>query len=184
MSDPPPVPAAISLPELFREHERWLRTLAQARLQDADLVDEILQNVALAVVQAEQRAVAVREVAPWLYRVLVRHCLLCRRQLGRRRRLQSQIEIRHAGQAVDGQAADPLGWLIAHERQSLLQRAMSELPERDRELLSLKYLEGWSYRQMADSLGVSFVTIESRLHRARRRLRERLEAHLHDEEFL
>ena len=42
---------------------------------------------------------------------------------------------------------------------------------RDRELLVLKYVEGWSYRRIAEHRGSTERAIESRVHRARGRLR-------------
>jgi RNA polymerase sigma-70 factor (ECF subfamily) len=73
---------------------------------------------------------------------------------------------------------DPLEWLLSDERMQLVRKALTGLPRRDRELLLLKYTEDWSYRQLADHLGVSCGAVESRLHRARKRLRHEL-ARLH-----
>ena len=51
---------------------------------------------------------------------------------------------------------------------------MGRLARRDKEILLLKYTEAWSYRQLADYLGISTSAIEARLHRARQRLRDEL----------
>jgi RNA polymerase sigma-70 factor (ECF subfamily) len=40
----------------------------------------------------------------------------------------------------------------------------------------LKYTENWSYRQMAERLGISQSAVEARLFRARERLRDALAA--------
>jgi len=40
--------------------------------------------------------------------------------------------------------------------------------------LLLKYTENWSYRQLADHLGLSASAVEARLHRARQKLRRQL----------
>ena len=45
---------------------------------------------------------------------------------------------------------------------------------RDSEILLLKYAEDWNYVQIADRLGVSHSAVETRLHRARARLRDAL----------
>ncbi|NQT38292.1 MAG: sigma-70 region 4 domain-containing protein, partial [Planctomycetes bacterium] len=50
------------------------------------------------------------------------------------------------------------------------------LSRRESEILMLKYTEDWSYRQIADRLGISASAVESRLHRARHRLRSELAA--------
>ena len=60
---------------------------------------------------------------------------------------------------------------MAKERSALVRAAVDQLPERDAEMLMLKYGEGWSCREMAERLGISVVAVESRLHRARERLR-------------
>lgn len=66
---------------------------------------------------------------------------------------------------------EPPHWLMARERSELVRAAVAGLGEQDAEILLLKYTEGWSYRQLAEHLGLSEGAVESRLHRARERLR-------------
>ena len=60
------------------------------------------------------------------------------------------------------------------ERQALVRHSLGRLHSRDREMLLLKYTQQWSYEQIAEHLGVSHSAVESRLHRARQRLRHEL----------
>lgn len=53
--------------------------------------------------------------------------------------------------------------------------AMAALPEKLRTPLLLRYMEDFSEREIAQALGVPVTTVKSRLHRARRMLREELE---------
>jgi RNA polymerase sigma-70 factor (ECF subfamily) len=55
-----------------------------------------------------------------------------------------------------------------------VRQAVACLPRRDAEMLLLKYTEDWSYRQLAEHLGISTSAVEARLHRARGRLRSKL----------
>ena len=71
---------------------------------------------------------------------------------------------------------DPLAWLLTLERQRLVRQGLARLAPRDAEILLLKYTEDWSYRELADRLGVSTSAVEARLHRARQRLRDELAA--------
>ncbi len=71
---------------------------------------------------------------------------------------------------------DPLEWLLADERQKLVREAVARLPRRDVEILLLKYTENWSYEQLAQRLGATESAVESRLHRAREKLRRELTA--------
>ena len=65
---------------------------------------------------------------------------------------------------------------FADERKDPVRQAIAQLPRRDVEILLLKYTENWSYEQLAQHTGASESAIESRLHRARRRLRKQLAA--------
>ena len=159
---------------LLREHQRWLRTVVYARLQDPQAVDEVMQEVALAAVEQKAPLADPAKVAPWLYRLAVRQALLYRRRQGRQRKLLDRYAQRQIGLADSSLRPDPLQWLLAAERRRLLQRALERLPKRDAEILLLKYTEDWSYRQIAEHLGTTEGAIQLRLHRARRKLRQHL----------
>ena len=74
----------------------------------------------------------------------------------------------------ESSSPDPLGWLLLDERLALVRASLAKLAPRDAEVLMLKYTEGWSYRELADHLGQTEAAIESRLHRARGKLRDAL----------
>ncbi|MHC4931042.1 MAG: RNA polymerase sigma factor [Planctomycetota bacterium] len=59
-----------------------------------------------------------------------------------------------------------------------VREAIASLPPRYREVLALRELEGLSYNEIASVLKISIGTVESRLHRARARLKRRLENHV------
>ena len=52
-------------------------------------------------------------------------------------------------------AGDPLAWLLHGERDTLVRRAVARLPPREAEILMLKHVEGWSYREIATRLGTT-----------------------------
>jgi RNA polymerase sigma-70 factor (ECF subfamily) len=52
---------------------------------------------------------------------------------------------------------------------------MAELPAEQREVLAMVAIEGHSYREVADTLGVPIGTVMSRLARARAKLADRIE---------
>lgn len=159
------------------QHDRWLRTVAVARVKERQAVDEVMQEVALAAVKQAAPLADPTKVAPWLYRLVVVQSLLYRRKCGRRRRLNDRYteEVRN-GDGEAKQEADPLTWLLANERRALIQQAMGNLAARDAEILLLKYTEHWSYHQIAAHLGIGHAAVEARLHRARGRLRQELAA--------
>jgi RNA polymerase sigma-70 factor (ECF subfamily) len=168
---------AIDWQAVLAQHQRWLRTVVLARVREPQAVDEVMQEVALAAVKQAAPLANAEKVAPWLYRLAVLQALLYRRKCGRRRRLA----VRYAEQVErsNGQPSatpDPLSWLLAKERRSLIHRALSHLAPRDAEILLLKYTEDWNYHRIAGHLGISHAAVEARLHRARARLRQELAA--------
>ncbi|MBN2475985.1 MAG: sigma-70 family RNA polymerase sigma factor [Pirellulales bacterium] len=166
----------IDWPAVLAEHDRWLRTVVGARLGEPQAVDEVMQEVSLAAVQQRSPLSDPSKVAPWLYRLAVTQSLLYRRKMGRRRKLTDRYARRFQPSEEDSREADPLAWLLAEERRGQVRRAIRRLPRRDAEMLLLKYTEDWSYRDLAEHLGISPSAVEARLHRARKRLRTELAA--------
>lgn len=166
--------APIDLPAALAEHDAWLRTVVLARLGEPDAVGDVMQQTALAAAKGVDRLRDPAKLAPWLYRIAVTQTLLHRRQQGRRRRHHDH----HRQQATiaehDASQPDPLDWLLADEQRQLVRRALHTLPGRDAEILLLKYSQDWSYRQIAQHIGVGEAALEGRLHRARRKLRKAL----------
>lgn len=158
------------------QHDRWLRTVVYSRLQDREATEEVMQEVALAAIRQAAPLSDASKVAPWLYRLAVRHVLLYRRKLGRQRKLLGRLADRAALSDSGPGDQNPLDWLLADERRQMIRLALTRLPERDAEILLLKYTENWSYHQITTHLGVSHSAVEARLHRARKRLRGELAA--------
>ena len=180
-SDGPPTAAGsgaagIEWAEALQRHGRWLRQVILTRLGEPQAVDEVMQEVSLAAVASRAESVAQpSNLAAWLYRVAVRQSLLYRRRSGRRRRLMDAAArcVAPAGSAPSD-PPDPLRWLLSAERDERVRAAVARLPRRDADVLVLKYTEHWSYRQIAEHLGLTESAVEARLHRARRRLREEM----------
>lgn len=163
-------PLAVDWQAALAQHDRWLRTVVLARTGEAQAVDEVMQEVALAAVAQQAPLADATKVAPWLYQLAVRQSLLYRRKLGRSRKLTVQYAQRVRPSEAD-RSADPLQWLLADERRRHVRDALQCLPEDDVEILLLKYTEGWSYHQIAAHLDMSHSAVEAKLHRARKKLR-------------
>lgn len=166
--------------EALAENDRWLRTVIYARVGDRQAVDEILQEVSLAAVRQQAPLEDRSKVAPWLYRTAVTQSLLYRRKAGRQRRLNDRYAEKTQPTEADTRQIDPLLWLLANERRQFVRQALTRLPRRDREILLLKYTEDWTYRQLAQHLGISESAVQARLHRARKRMRDLMETLEHD----
>jgi RNA polymerase sigma-70 factor (ECF subfamily) len=68
--------------------------------------------------------------------------------------------------------------LLARETLELVQRAIDELPELQRIVITLRDVSGWSPKEVSEALEISAGNQRVLLHRARARVRARLERHL------
>lgn len=159
---------------LFLENERWLRTVVRSRVNEAEAVDDIMQNIALALVRQRETLCEINRIGAWLYQVAVKQVLMYRRSRGRRRRFENRVAVEPPSVVGNVAEADPVHRILAAEKQEQVRDAMQRLGELDRQILMLKYSEGWTYRQLSEHLGVKEDTVEYRLTKARRRLRRLL----------
>ncbi|HEX5471833.1 MAG TPA: sigma-70 family RNA polymerase sigma factor [Lacipirellulaceae bacterium] len=164
----------IDWPAALVQHGHWLRTVALARVGDAAAADDVLQEVAKTAVEKGHQLRDPASVAAWLYRLVVMAALQYRRRQARRRKLVERYVDRAAPTDSDSRERNPLDWLLADERKTMVRQALDRLPARDAEILLLKYSEDWSYREMSQHLGLSTSAVEARLHRAREKLRRAL----------
>ncbi len=112
----------------LQRNERWLRTVIFARLGEAGAVEDVFQDVALAAVKQAAPIADESKIGAWLYRLAVRHVLLYRRKMGRKRRLLERYTNRFENDHVERQSsADPLNWLLSEERRKLVRLAVSRL---------------------------------------------------------
>ncbi len=156
----------------LREHADWLRQVIRARTGEPQAVDEVWQQVALAAVEQRSPLADPDKVAPWLHRLAVVLSARYRRQQGRGRRALAVLAEQTAG--TGAAASDPMDWLLLRERHELTRAALARLAPRDAEMLTLKYGQRWSYRQIAQRLGITEKAVDARMQRAREKLRQEL----------
>ncbi|MFG0293873.1 MAG: RNA polymerase sigma factor [Phycisphaerales bacterium JB050] len=166
------------LRELWLAHRRWVGAILLAHKPAREDLEDLLHEVALRFVRSAGELRDPASVRPWLRTVAVNVA----RTAGRKTRVRHDAARTVAEQVSDRAYRSDLGGAPASERLSAreeAERAMAaarRLPEHYREPLLLRAVRGMSYRQIADTLGVPMTTVETRLARARRMLREELES--------
>lgn len=115
----------------------------------------------------------------WLYRIAVREALNHRRWSWRHLRQQIFLDEAAEGQnsifELEDSRPSPFEALATRELQQVVQRALDSVAESFRAAVILRDLEGMSYEEVAEVLGVSVGTVKTRILRGRRALREILE---------
>ena len=75
----------------------------------------------------------------------------------------------------EDRGSDPETLMLQVDHAEVMARKMSELPDHFHQLLVLREIQGLSYREMADVVGIPIGTVMSRLSRAREALRDAFE---------
>ena len=157
--------------DLVRRHGRWVRSVVFGVLGRADGVDDVTQFVWSNV---WQRIGELRDPArwrPWLYRMARNAAIDAGREATRRRgRLQRFVGDfpRRSGSTDSAEAA------VRSEEHGAVLNAIQALPVLYREPFVLRHVNGWSYREIAKVMDMPVDSVETRLVRARRLLREAL----------
>lgn len=155
--------------ELVGRYQNMVYSTILARLGPGPDVDDLVQDVFvsaytnLAVLEDRER------FAPWVRRIAENRSLTYLRSRQTRRRHARTVLTLPATEAPQ-----PDTLLEAEEDRARIWEAIGELPDDQREVLLLHYLEEHTARQVATYLGVSVSTVKGRLQRARALLREAL----------
>lgn len=161
---------------LFREFAPKVYALARRFGFDPDEAEDGVQEVFLKVQRRISTFRGDAALSTWLYQVAVNALRDHRRK---QLRLKRPLPFLDAPGADAGEPAEqriaaateaPPEDAARAERSAIVREALDRLPTRFREVLVLRELEGWSYRDIARVLGLAQGTVESRIFRARERL--------------
>ena len=155
-----------ALGELYDRYHEELRLFFARATSDAEDVDDLVQTTFLTAAKAANHYDGRPWCRPWLVGIAVQ---LLRR---RRRAFGKLLAVLSSIRGTKPMAADPRR--VLHARDDV-ERALARLSEAKRIPLLMAEVEGWSSLEIAAALGVPIGTIWSRLHAARRELREALE---------
>ncbi|NOZ87373.1 MAG: RNA polymerase sigma factor [Deltaproteobacteria bacterium] len=165
------------LGELYLRHSDWVMTIMARhyrRIAKPDLED-LCQEVFLAVHEAAPRYKHTGSFKPWLYGIALRKA----RSYGRKTWVRRMILEQHRHffeRPATSRPCDPNEAI----KDDQLTKALSTLPAAQREVLLLHTLDGFSGEEIADAVGIEIKTVWTRLHRARSKLRKVLNENTRD----
>jgi RNA polymerase sigma-70 factor (ECF subfamily) len=165
---------------LVERYQNRIHALVYGMLRDAEEARDITQN---AFIKAYQNLASFRiesSFYTWLYRIAMNLAIDQCRMVKRRR--TSSFEESSASRDDDGQILElhhtdsPHKALQRKQTQERIFAAMEDLTEEQREVVLLREVEGLSYKEIAEAMGIPEGTVMSRLFYARKKLQTSLTA--------
>lgn len=156
---------------------RYANTMCRQRQDAEGVVQETL--IAAARTLPDFRGDA--QVSTWLYQIARRFCLKRRRRrAGEPDQLESLHEIPLAESGGRAAGPSPEEAVAGNELHRVLELAIAGLDPQYRDVLVLRDVEGFKASEVAEIVGLTIPGVKSRLHRARRQVRDALRIYLPD----
>lgn len=176
--------------ELWRTHRRWVAAIILAHRPQSVEVDDLMQEVAVKLVSKISSLRDSASFRPWLRQIVINVCRGTARSMRPMLHLaQAEAPEDHAHDsgrvATPASTADSAGDIVdRRDAAAKLMQQVLTLPPEYREPLLLRCVQSMTYQQISELLALPVTTIETRLARARRMLREEIGDQICAEEML
>lgn len=161
--------------DLFEAHKDRVYTIAFHYSGDESMARDVTQQVFLKLFTSISQFREDSQFTTWLYRIVANTCADEHRKRRRFVPFSPEIEVRN----MTGKGSQEEAY---HRREvaDSVRGAIAELTPKLRLPILLKYVEGLSYDEIAEALGLSIGTVSSRLNRGHKMLARKL-GHLRGE---
>jgi len=172
--------------EIVLHYQKKVFNIAYRMLGNLEEAKDLAQEVFISVFESIKDLKEEIKFDAWLTQITLNHCrnrwkYLKRRQYFNSDSLDDPIETEDGNmpKAIADPSENPEALYEKKMVQQFVQSGLLKLKEDQRELLVLRDLQGFSYEEMGELLGLPEGTIKSKLHRARMDLKEVLERSAH-----
>ena len=164
---------SLAFQRLVERYQDRLFALARSYTKSPVEIEDVVQDAFLKAFRRLDTFHHDSSFYTWLYRIALNTILDFLKRRGR-----SPVQAVEDPEVLSGPATRegfaPDARLESEEIAEITRSVLEELPEIFRTVLVLREFEGLAYQEIADTLGISIGTVESRLFRARARFKDRL----------
>jgi RNA polymerase sigma-70 factor (ECF subfamily) len=163
-----------ALDDLFRRHREAAYRIAYRLLGNAEDALDCVQESFIHVLRGIGSFRGQSSFKTWLFRIVTHAALDWRRCRAVRSSASLDAESSPEPAATGERRRSPTAEAVAADLKEAIDKALMNVSEKNRVALVLYALEGMSYQEVAEALGISVGTVMSRIFNARQRLRELL----------
>jgi len=176
---------AAAFEELVAERSGEIYGLLFRLTENSEEARDLTQETFLRAFQSIGRFRGEADLRTWIYRIAINQARN-RWRWWRRRHRDSTVSLdatpRQSNQTLIATLAEssenPEQQTLAHERELILRSALQKVGRAYRETVILRDIEGFTYEEIATTLGINVGTVKSRLARGRQELKRKLEGSL------
>jgi RNA polymerase sigma-70 factor (ECF subfamily) len=160
--------------ELFNTYHNRVFYIARRYTNNNDDALDLVQEIFIKAYRALDSFDGKGNYGPWIYRIAVNHCI---DRIRKKRRLElSYDEYVENGGAIAGITTAPQEDLSGNDLRNQVLELVDKLSPEHRAVFLLHCMENLPYKQIARVIGCSIGTVMSRLHYARKYLRQSMQA--------
>jgi RNA polymerase sigma-70 factor, ECF subfamily len=165
---------------LVVRHQRKVYAVALGIVKDPDLAWDVAQEVFIRVHRGLDGFKGESSFFTWLFRIATHVGIdsVRKERTNQRDEVEEvrEADLEEAGEGIlsTGLGSDPSDTLLRRELAGKMEAALATLPEKHRTILVLREVEGLSYEELAERLGIHKGTVMSRLFHARRKMQAAL----------
>ncbi len=152
---------------LVRRHIQRAYAVAYRVVQHREDAEDMVQEGFVSALKNIERFELGRPFAPWLHRIIINRALSARR--GRAFQMTESLP-----EQLESRGDSPLTLALRGEVMDRFRASLADLPERQRIVIELHEVDGFSAEEIGDQLGIAAGTVRWYIHQARRVLRTAL----------
>lgn len=157
--------------QLCEKYYSMVSILAYQKIRNRTDAEDVVQESFVRAYRAIESLREGEKFPGWLYRITLKICLDHLRKVNRRDPTVPLDEDAHAGASAEAAGAE----LENREEHGKIARAIEKLPDKYRLVITLRFVDKKSYRDIAEQLGEPDGTIANRIHRAVKMLQNALD---------